>query len=136
MAVPDIKETVDNVSRASSQKPPSNGTESDKEAFLSSFSAAESKAIIRKVDRRFLLIIGMMYLIKNVSLKFYSSIAHVLTGIDRLYQCCVCKSIASWPETKHSQRVAYDCRSVQLGTIHILCKSRLMTAISAFITIL
>jgi len=35
--------------------------------FLSSFTQAENKAIMRKVDRRFLLIIGMMYVIKNVS---------------------------------------------------------------------
>ncbi|KAF2644428.1 permease of the major facilitator superfamily [Massarina eburnea CBS 473.64] len=39
---------------------------SPKEAFLSSFSQAENKAIMRKVDRRFLFIIGMMYLIKSV----------------------------------------------------------------------
>lgn len=35
--------------------------------FLASFTHEESKAIIRKVDRRFLLIIGLMYVIKNVS---------------------------------------------------------------------
>jgi hypothetical protein len=34
--------------------------------FLSSFTQDENKAIMRKVDRRFLLIIGMMYVIKNV----------------------------------------------------------------------
>lgn len=37
-----------------------------REAFLSSFTQADNKRIMRKVDRRFLLIIGMMYLIKNV----------------------------------------------------------------------
>ncbi|KAF2803254.1 permease of the major facilitator superfamily [Mytilinidion resinicola] len=41
-------------------------SESDKEAFLASFSAEDDKAIMRKVDRRFLLLIGLMYLIKNV----------------------------------------------------------------------
>jgi hypothetical protein len=35
-------------------------------AFLSSFSAEEDKAIMRKVDRRFLLLIGLMYMLKNV----------------------------------------------------------------------
>lgn len=34
--------------------------------FLSSFTQDENKAIMRKVDRRFLLLIGMMYIIKNV----------------------------------------------------------------------
>lgn len=46
----------------------SDATES-KEAFLTSFTPQESHAIIRKVDRRFLLVIGMMYLIKNVSFR-------------------------------------------------------------------
>jgi len=39
----------------------------DKEAFLSSFTPEEDKAIRRKVDLRFLLLIGLMYLVKNVS---------------------------------------------------------------------
>jgi hypothetical protein len=68
MAVQDnIKESIDDVSPEGSTKYPSNGTGNDKEAFLSSFTAAENKAIMRKVDRRFLLIIGVMYLIKNVT---------------------------------------------------------------------
>jgi hypothetical protein len=44
------------------------GSGQSREAFLASFSAAENHRIIRKVDRRFLLIIGMMYILKNVSL--------------------------------------------------------------------
>jgi hypothetical protein len=67
MAVPDVEEAVDDLSHTSSQKLPDSASQNDKEAFLSSFTAAEGKAIIRKVDRRFLFIIGMMYLIKNVS---------------------------------------------------------------------
>ena len=35
-------------------------------AVLSSFSAEEDKAVMRKVDRRFLLLIGLMYMLKNV----------------------------------------------------------------------
>lgn len=35
-------------------------------AFLASFSVEEDKAIRRKVDRRFLWLIGLMYIIKNV----------------------------------------------------------------------
>jgi hypothetical protein len=36
--------------------------------FLSSFTQEENKAIMRKVDRRFLILIGLMYVIKNVSI--------------------------------------------------------------------
>ncbi|KAF2009893.1 MFS transporter [Aaosphaeria arxii CBS 175.79] len=42
------------------------GISQSKAEFLSSFTQAENKAIMRKVDRRFLFIIGMMYVIKNI----------------------------------------------------------------------
>lgn len=35
-------------------------------AFLSSFSAKEEKTVLRKVDKQFLLLIGFMYMIKQV----------------------------------------------------------------------
>ena len=35
-------------------------------AFLATFSAEEEKSIMRKVDKRFLIIIGFMYMIKQV----------------------------------------------------------------------
>jgi hypothetical protein len=38
----------------------------DREAFLSSFTAEEDRKIMRKVDKRFLLLIGLMYILKNV----------------------------------------------------------------------
>ncbi|EHK97616.1 putative tartrate transporter [Glarea lozoyensis 74030] len=38
----------------------------DRKAFLSSFSPEEDKAIRRKVDMRFLWLIGLMYIIKNI----------------------------------------------------------------------
>lgn len=41
------------------------GTEQGKKDFLASFTAAEDKAIMRKVDWRFLWLIGITYLIKN-----------------------------------------------------------------------
>lgn len=41
------------------------GTEEGKKAFLASFTAADDKAIMRKVDWRFLWLIGVTYLIKN-----------------------------------------------------------------------
>ncbi|OJD36839.1 high-affinity nicotinic acid transporter [Diplodia corticola] len=42
------------------------GTEEGRKAFLASFSAAEDKAIMRKVDGRFLVLIGLIYVIKNI----------------------------------------------------------------------
>ncbi|EXJ80493.1 hypothetical protein A1O1_08638 [Capronia coronata CBS 617.96] len=38
----------------------------DREAFLSSFTAEDDRRIMRKVDKRFLLLIGMMYILKNI----------------------------------------------------------------------
>lgn len=43
------------------------GTDAGKKAFLATFTAEEDKAIMRKVDRKFLLLIGIIYLFKNVS---------------------------------------------------------------------
>ena len=49
------------------ESPPSSLNErEDVEAFLSTFSAEEHKSIMRKVDRRFLLLIGLMYMLKNI----------------------------------------------------------------------
>ena len=36
-------------------------------AFLATFSAEEEKAIMRKVDKRFLILIGFMFMVKNAS---------------------------------------------------------------------
>lgn len=41
------------------------GTEQGREVFLASFTADEDKKIMRKVDMRFLWLIGITYLIKN-----------------------------------------------------------------------
>lgn len=41
------------------------GTELGKKQFLGTFTAEEDKAIMRKVDMRFLWLIGITYLIKN-----------------------------------------------------------------------
>ncbi|OAP60047.1 hypothetical protein AYL99_05049 [Fonsecaea erecta] len=40
--------------------------DNDREALLSSFTAEEDRKVMRKVDRRFLLLIGLMYMLKNV----------------------------------------------------------------------
>jgi hypothetical protein len=52
--------------------------------FLSSFTQEENKAIMRKVDRRFLIIIGLMYVIKNVSLSAMSNKRIADDDTDRL----------------------------------------------------
>lgn len=41
--------------------------EAERRAFLSTFSPEEDKAVRRKVDYRFLWLIGLMYIIENVS---------------------------------------------------------------------
>lgn len=41
-------------------------SEQDRESFLASFTAEEDRRIMRKVDRRFLLLIGLMYMLKNI----------------------------------------------------------------------
>jgi fructose-1,6-bisphosphatase len=45
--------------------------------FLATFSAEEEKAIMRKVDMKFLLLIGLMYLVKNVRNFFYLQLLHI-----------------------------------------------------------
>lgn len=47
--------------------PESFATEEEKQAFLATFTAEDDKRIMRKVDRKFLLLIGLMYMVKNVS---------------------------------------------------------------------
>jgi hypothetical protein len=61
----------------------------DRVAFLSSFSPEEDKAIMRKVDRRFLWLIGMMYIIKNVSSQgtAVSMCRDANNQVDRLFKC-------------------------------------------------
>lgn len=39
-------------------------------AFLATFSAEEERAIMRKVDIRFCLLIGVMFMVKNVSVEY------------------------------------------------------------------
>lgn len=62
----ELKESVDSTSNdVGSDSLPPNAT-TDKTAFLACFSKAEDKAIMEKVDRRFLLLIGILYVTKNV----------------------------------------------------------------------
>jgi hypothetical protein len=45
---------------------PESDGKSDREAFLSSFTAGDDREIMKKVDNRFLWLIGLMYILKNV----------------------------------------------------------------------
>ncbi|KAK2798710.1 hypothetical protein FQN50_008748 [Emmonsiellopsis sp. PD_5] len=57
--------------------------EERKNALLSSFTAAEDKATRRKVDWRFLPLIGMMYIIKNVDYTNAAAVKVLQVGEDR-----------------------------------------------------
>ncbi|EXJ82260.1 hypothetical protein A1O3_06073 [Capronia epimyces CBS 606.96] len=49
-------------------------------AFLASFSAADEKRIMRKVDRRFLLLIGLMYMVKQIDVTNAASVKVLQVG--------------------------------------------------------
>ena len=57
-----------------SERTPSPSSGNYRETFLASFDAEEDKRIMRKVDRRFLLLIGLAYMIKNID---YTNAANV-----------------------------------------------------------
>jgi hypothetical protein len=61
----------------------SSSSQNDREAFLSTFSAEEDKRIMRKVDRRFLLLIGLMYMLKNVDYMNAAVVKVLQVGEDR-----------------------------------------------------
>lgn len=63
----DVEKSPVQTTGALSPESPDSDSAADRIAFLSSFSPEEDKAIRRKVDWRFLWLIGMMYIIKNVS---------------------------------------------------------------------
>ncbi|KIX09974.1 uncharacterized protein Z518_01055 [Rhinocladiella mackenziei CBS 650.93] len=58
-------------------------SEESREAFLSSFTAEEDRRIMRKVDKRFLLIIGLMYMLKNVDYTNAASVKVLQVGEPR-----------------------------------------------------
>jgi hypothetical protein len=53
-----------------------------KAAFLATFSAAEEKKIMRKVDKAFILLTGIMFLIKQVCFHLYIEIGYYLISIQ------------------------------------------------------
>lgn len=84
------------------------GTDDGRKAFLASFTAREDQAIMRKVDMRFLWLIGITYLIKN-SKALLSQESSLLVSASmlniphdarsRLHQCRKCQGPPSRPES-------------------------------------
>jgi hypothetical protein len=58
-------------------------TEERRKALLLSFTAEDDKRIRRKIDRRFLGLIGMMYLIKQVDFMNAAAVKVLQVGEDR-----------------------------------------------------
>ncbi|GAB1195499.1 hypothetical protein APSETT444_004758 [Aspergillus pseudonomiae] len=60
------------------------GTEDERrKALLQSFTSEEDKRIRRKIDRRFLFLIGMMYIIKTIDYTNAASVKVLQVGEDR-----------------------------------------------------
>jgi hypothetical protein len=83
----------DNVAEISStqSQPQSIEEAGSKAVFLATFTPQDDKDVMRKVDRRFLLLIGILYMTKNVStshLNIPETLAY--TNSDRLPQCVSC----------------------------------------------
>jgi hypothetical protein len=89
-------------------------------AFLSSFSPEEDKAIRRKVDWRFLWLIGLMYIIKNVCESAWNVI--YIADVQPTRKCYLCQSSPGRKALEHFETIAYDFGSVQLGSIYLLRK--------------
>jgi hypothetical protein len=58
---------VAEISSTQSSKPQSIEEAGSKATFLATFTPQDDKDVMRKVDRRFLLLIGILYMTKNVS---------------------------------------------------------------------
>lgn len=71
---------VAEISSTQSSKPQSIEEAGSKAAFLATFTPQDDKVVMRKVDRRFLLLIGILYMTKNVGVTpFRSSAGCLLT---------------------------------------------------------
>lgn len=62
---------------------PHSTEEERRRALLQSFTAEDDKRIRRKIDRRFLVLIGMMYLIKQVDFMNAAAVKVLQVGEDR-----------------------------------------------------
>jgi hypothetical protein len=60
-------DTIAEVNSTQSSQPQSIEEAGSKAAFLATFTPQDDKDVMRKVDRRFLLLIGILYMTKNVS---------------------------------------------------------------------
>lgn len=60
-------DNVAEVGSTQSSQPQSIDEAGSKEAFLATFTPQDDRNVMRKVDRRFLLLIGILYMTKNVS---------------------------------------------------------------------
>lgn len=75
---------VAEVSSTQSSPPQSIEEAGSKAAFLATFTPQDDKDVMRKVNRRFLLLIGILYMTKNVSahLPTYQSWKRLLTSLQ------------------------------------------------------
>lgn len=67
---------VAEIGSTQSSKPQSIEEAGSKAAFLATFTPQDDKDVMRKVDRRFLLLIGILYMTKNVSAIPSTSLKH------------------------------------------------------------
>lgn len=67
---------VAEIGSTQSSQPRSIEEAGSKAAFLASFTPQDDKNVMRKVDRRFLLLIGILYMTKNVSVTPSRSLKH------------------------------------------------------------
>ena len=89
--------------------------------FLATFTPQDDKAIMRKVDRRFLLLIGILYMTKNVSGRPSRKCVCTVSQItDRLPQCFGGESSTGWRGKKHHDRAQHEFERVQLGAVDLL----------------
>lgn len=119
------RDNVTEVSSTQSSLPQSIEDAGSKAAFLATFTPQDDKDIMRKVDRRFLLLIGILYMTKNVggeALRMYEILAY--NSLDRLFKCLRGQSAASWRRQKHLDRAWNELERVQLGPIDLLRSSR------------
>jgi hypothetical protein len=68
---------VAEVDSTQSSQPQSIEEAGSKAAFLATFTPQDDKDVMRKVDRRFLLLIGILYMTKNVSATPSRSLGHI-----------------------------------------------------------
>jgi hypothetical protein len=105
----------DNVAEISStqSQPQSIEEAGSKAAFLATFTPQDDKDVMRKVDRRFLLLIGILYMTKNVSTS-HPVITETLAYLapDRLLKRIRRQSVASRRRQKHLDRVEHELKRI------------------------